>query len=79
MRLSQKTRGEGAAALGVGHLQPLHVVTVERTHRNKPDVMLLAADDDQQLFFGHVLDLVDTLALADAANFCPFEWSAVNE
>jgi len=33
-------------------------------------VVLLPADDHQELLFGDVLDLVDALALTDARDFC---------
>ena len=70
MHRPQEARRERGARLRVGHFEPLDVVTVECSDGHQPDVVLLAANDHQQLLFGDVFDLVDAFALAHACDFC---------
>ena len=68
--LTKDASSETDAGFCIGHFNPLDVVTIERTNWNKADVMLFTTDDDQQLLFWQIINLVDAFALTDPSDFC---------
>ena len=69
MSLTKDASSETDASFCIGHFNPLDVVTIERTNWNKADVMLFTTDDDQQLLFWQIINLVDAFALTDPSDF----------
>jgi hypothetical protein len=67
--LTKDASSETDAGFCIGHFNPLDVVTVERPNWNKADVMLFTADDDQQLLFWQIINLVDAFALNEPSDF----------
>ena len=67
--LTKDASSETDASFCISHFNPLDVVTVERPNWNKADVMLFTANDDQQLFFRQIINLVDAFAFTNSSDF----------